>query len=58
MGSDQLPPNNLNELASLIAQDEGKKKELSIAQIKEVVRVLRELIREYPLETLRLLIKK
>ncbi len=31
---------NMNDLASRVARIEGKKQELSIAQIKEVIRVL------------------
>lgn len=35
-----------NKLAMLIAKYEGKKKQVNIAQIKEIIRVLPEVIKE------------
>jgi len=34
---------NINDLAALIAKKEGKKKQVSIAQIKEILRVINDI---------------
>lgn len=36
--------NNLNDLAVIIAEYEGKKQQVNIAQIKEIIKILRELL--------------
>lgn len=47
---------NVNELARRVSELEGGKEELSIAQIKEVIRItLVELAVEEPVEVLKLL---
>lgn len=35
---------NINELAKAVTQDEGLKKEVNIAQVKEVLRVLNQIM--------------
>lgn len=39
---------NLNEMAALVAKEEKGKKEVSIAQIKEVIKVISVLVFENP----------
>lgn len=39
---------NLNQLASEICRREGKKKQVNIAQVKEVLAVLGEILSEAP----------
>lgn len=41
---------NLNEFAKRITAKEGKKKNLSIAQVKEVVKLVFEELRAHPFE--------
>ena len=36
--------NNLNDLAVVISEFEGKKQSVNIAQIKEIIKILRELL--------------
>lgn len=36
--------NNLNDLAVIISEFEGKKESVNIAQIKEIIKILRELL--------------
>ena len=36
--------NNLNDLAVIISEYEGKKESVNIAQIKEIIKILRELL--------------
>ena len=47
---------NLNKLAKTITLAEGKKKSISIAQVKEVLKItLQELTKEDPKEVIKLL---
>ena len=39
---------NLNKLAKTVAEKEGKKKEVSIAQIKEILRIILIELAKYP----------
>jgi hypothetical protein len=39
---------NLNQLAILISKKEGLKKQVNIAQIKEIIKVIGQIIRENP----------
>ena len=43
---------NLNDLAKKITLKEGKKKNLSIAQVKEVIRLVFEELRAHPFQTI------
>ena len=36
--------NNLNDLAVVISEYEGKEKQVDIAQIKEIIKIFRELL--------------
>lgn len=49
---------NLNELAEYICVEDDKGRQLDIAQAKETIRILRDLMREEPLMLLRLLVRK
>ncbi len=48
---------NLNDLALQLCKYEGKTKQVNVAQMKEIVKCLRELIKLEPVKTLRLLLK-
>lgn len=48
---------NLNALANEVTRLEGKKKSVSVAQVKEVLRCLREVLKQHPVQTLKLLLK-
>lgn len=48
---------NKNDLAKEIAEREGGKKSLSIAQIKEVLKIICDLVKEEPVAVLKLLLK-
>jgi hypothetical protein len=39
---------NLNQLAILISKKEGLKKQVNIAQIKEIIKVIGQIIRDNP----------
>jgi hypothetical protein len=47
---------NLNVLALLVTQNEGRKKEVNIAQVKEIIRILGEMIHTNP-EIIGLMVK-
>lgn len=49
---------NLNELARKIAQKEGLKKQVNIAQIKEILRITLKLLKEYTLDEIVKLFKR
>ena len=38
---------NINKFAKLVTEREGKKKQQNIAQVKETLRVTKDIIREY-----------
>lgn len=50
-------PKNMNELAKVLAEKEKGKKEVSIAQIKEVLKALGGVLKKHPVETIQLLLR-
>ena len=48
-------PKNMSDLAKQISECEGGKQSLSIAQIKEVVKILCTIMAVHPLQTIKLL---
>lgn len=50
-------PKDFKELARFITQGEGKIKQVNIAQINEVLKVLRQLFKTYPLAVLKVMLK-
>lgn len=50
-------PKSLHQLAIEISKIEGKKKEVDIAQISEVIKCLRIIIKKYPITALKLLLR-
>ena len=50
MKKKSFPPRNWNDLAKEISIVEGKKKEVNIAQIKEVMKCFWVVFAKYPLE--------
>jgi hypothetical protein len=50
-------PKDFKELARFITMGEGKIKQVNIAQISEVLKVMRQLFKSYPLALLKVMIK-
>jgi len=46
---------NLNDIAKVICEGEGKKKQVNIAQVKEILRVICDICAERPFTMMRLL---
>ncbi len=38
---------NINEFAKEVTKEEGGKKQVSIAQVKEILRIIKDLIKDY-----------
>ena len=47
----------IRELESIVAKREGKKSNVKIGDIREILRIIRDLIQERPVDVLRVLIK-
>jgi len=47
----------VDDLCKLIASKEGKKSEVSIGNIREIVRIIRQLFKENPIELMQIFVK-